>query len=123
MAGKSEWRKLWDALQQLEGDPLEILGDVEAVAKSLLLSSVKEDNRQDKCVVSFQNQVYGNQTVMIYHCGYVALTTPSLVSFMLGHHSCPDPFLKTRFFQKGSGHTNRGRSLGAGDHSSHTLVS
>ena len=65
MAGKSEWRKLWDALQQFEGDPLESLGDVEAVAKSLLLSSVKEDNRQDKCVVSFQNQVYWNQTSRI----------------------------------------------------------
>ena len=65
MAGKSEWRKLWDALQQFEGDPLESLGDVEAVVKSLLLSSVKEDNRQDKCVVSFQNQVYWNQTSML----------------------------------------------------------
>ena len=65
MAGKSEWRKLWDALQQFEGDPLKSLGDVEVVAKSLLLSSVEEDNRQDNSVVSFQNQVYWNQTSKI----------------------------------------------------------
>ena len=75
MAGKNEWRRLWDALQQSESDPLESLGEVEAVAKSLLLSSVKEDNRQDKCVVSFQNQVYGNQASMIYHCGYKPSTS------------------------------------------------
>ena len=62
MAGKSEWRRLWDALQQLEGDQLASLGKVEAVAKSLLLSLVKEEHKQDNCAVSFPNQVYGNQT-------------------------------------------------------------
>ena len=62
MAGRSEWRRLWEALRQFEGDPLANLGEVEAVAKSLVLSSVKEDNRQGKCVASFPNQVYGNQT-------------------------------------------------------------
>ena len=62
MAGRSEWQRLWDALRQFGGDPLANLGEAEAVTKSLLLSSVKEDNRQDKCVASFPNQVYGNQT-------------------------------------------------------------
>ena len=62
MAERSEWQRLWDALRQFEGDPLANLGEIEAVMTSLLLSSVKGDNRQDKCAVSFPNQVYGNQT-------------------------------------------------------------
>ena len=65
MAGRSEWQRLWDALRQFEGDLLANLGEVEAMVKSLLLSSVKEDNRQDKCAVSFPNQVFGNQTAGI----------------------------------------------------------
>ena len=55
MAGRSEWQRLWDALRLFEGDPLAKLGEIEAVTTSLLLSSVKEDDRQDKCAVSFPN--------------------------------------------------------------------
>ena len=49
---------LWDALQQLEGDPIASLGEAEAVAKSLLLGSRPGSRPRS-------NQMTGNLTSSI----------------------------------------------------------